>query len=119
MVFEHQVQVLISGSVDTTDALRRMLEVWKLPHLLGKGVRPLALTPLLCTCCQVLLSFRCRRCRSGLSDIAVQSSFCLKVYVTLSRLGSFSLFFIRKVKISPTEQGRACAAGDKVESRQP
>lgn len=57
LVFEHQVQVLISGSVDTTDALREMLEVWKLPHLLGKGVRPLALTPLLCTCCQVLLSF--------------------------------------------------------------
>lgn len=57
-VFEHQVHVLISGSVvAASDALWLCLEVWKLPHLLGKGVRPLPLTPLLCTCCRVLLSF--------------------------------------------------------------
>lgn len=58
-MFEHQPHVISTVRLSENKGLvAERLEVWKLPHLLGEGVRPLELTPLLCTCCRVLLSLK-------------------------------------------------------------
>ena len=103
-VFEHQVQVLISGGVRRHEwRLAASLEVWKLPHLLGKGARPLLLTPLLCTCCRVLLSFRPWRLFSAVTSKFVcahkPNASIFKRFVTNHLIKNWKILLLYKVSL--------------------